>query len=171
MYRQSGKVYNRNFAILFSFVDENGELKLHQFADSGIVNDCVEISRLDSLPKKMIKRCLHRVFVDSLVKYQTFELYWEWFYVGQKTQYNTLNSVYGITADEFIQQYVHPIVLFVLDWTNIDQEDRSNVIEIVEDVILMDEVEMNKKWSHTLHALGQKHNFKQFLNFFYYHGN
>ena len=69
------------------------------------------------------------------------------------------------------REYLHPILLFVMQWANLPIRQHAMVLEIAEDAIEMEEIPFMDKWKTKVAELSKGEAFHRVFGFFFLHGN
>lgn len=170
LYAWAGRVLHRSFAIKYcSYYPPTGEWFLSTMKDKAILNDLYMISskkRFEALIKKTIG-----FFISPIQKRGNLDKILIWFSVGQRMQYQTLSSAYGLPYEEFHRQILTPTIFFIFKWAGVPPSMHHQLIEFYEDTLLMNENELSNKWTQTLDVWKIDKAFARFLYYFYLHGN
>lgn len=170
-YEKVGKWLHGNFALMLSYRNNLGEFVDTGFADQGITNDVGVYREDNTIREKWGKTLLLQSIVMPLYRLESFEKYFLWFWVSQRTQFQTLQETKGISLDNYLAEYGLPVCEFILTWAGTPSELHVSIYELVEDALVLDTVKFQDKWGQFITEHKDNSRFERFFTFFYLHGN
>lgn len=171
IYTRLGKSFQNSFSLMHSYKNDDGHHLDGGISDSGIANDVGTIRSDDNWTTKSQKFLLSHLIVLPLNRCESFEKYFDWYWLGQRAQYQTLQQETGISFEEFSTNYIHPLISFIFEWSGVPFSLHAQLIELVEDTFLLEKNPFLDRWDTFLQANQDNPRFVRFFCFFYLHGN
>lgn len=111
---------------------------------------------------------VHSSFNKLAKKKEHVHKLFEWYWIGQRTQFEVLRDMYGFDMDTFKSRILIPNLFFVLEWADIPAEQHEPLFRMYEDTLTMDQDQFLEHWvpQHESYP-----NLKRFFEFFFRHGN
>lgn len=119
LHRAYGKWLQENFAVKLSCREENGEWFHGSFADKGITNDAYNVRPSENRASKIIKRIMLHTLVLPITRFENFDRLFDWYWVGQRTQFRTLQKNYKINQSTFWNEFLLPNAMFIIKWAGV----------------------------------------------------
>jgi hypothetical protein len=166
-----GRWLQENFAIKLSYRDKCGKWVHGSFADQGITNDIHTIRSKENWFARVEKTVLSNFFVRPLVWLENFDNRFEWYWIGQRAQFQVLQEKYDMDYQYFWENILCPNAFFIMEWAGIPMRYRHTLMEFSEDTLLLDRDAFMSKWEHQLDQWKRDHDVLNYINFFYQHGN
>lgn len=91
----------------------------------------------------------------------------EWYWVGQRTQFDVLKKYYGMSFESFRDSILVPHLSFIMEWTDIPIEQHDQFIELYEDTLLLDRTSFRKRWLTGPNRIDLGKSLNVFLHYFY----
>jgi hypothetical protein len=169
--RWFGKWLQENFAVKLSCRDEQGGWIHGSFADQGITNDIYDPRPTETFFARIKKQILVHTLVRPLARLDRFNRQFDWYWIGQRTQYRVLQAQYNVDHDRFWKDFLCPNALFILQWAGVPAHLHSSLIELYEDTLLLDQAAFQSRWGGRIDSWKDDDDVKRYFSFFYQHGN
>lgn len=111
---------------------------------------------------------IYRLFTKIAGARASTQRLFEWYWIGQRTQYETLKNLYKMDHDTFRDKILTPNLFFVMEWAGIGVEQHEFIFQLYEDTLTMNQTDFLNLWVPQQEAC---RNLKSFYEFFYRHGN
>lgn len=171
IYRIFGHWLQSNFAVRHS-VSNGEEFQLGGFSDRGIANDIYIVRPDEPSYKRLLKKLLLTLIVRPVAQRESHQKHFDWYWSGQRAQFQTLRDIYQMEYDDFWQEVLCPNIHFIMEWSGIPHDQYGTLIEFYEDTLLLpNKVDFLKKWKEQLNQWMTESAFRIFISFFYQHGN
>lgn len=170
-YRALGKWFHENFCVRLSYLTSDRQRIYDVVADQGVSNDLENIRPEETAISKIKKRACSILFRYPLHYVETFRKRFEWYWIGQRTQFATLKDHYGMDYPTFLRDIMFPTILFVMEWADIPLHARGQLLEFAEDTLLMERAAFMQRWKPELKQWRSDAGFNHYLTFFHLHGN
>lgn len=171
IYQPVGKWLQANFALFLSYTNEQKEHIDAGFADQGISNDVGTIRKNEKKRDIFLKGILNTYVTLPIQRRESFEKYFDWFWIGQRTQLQTLQQHYGLNFEQFIIHNLVPTVPFIAAWAGVNKELHAALFELTEDALQLPKDLFFKRWSHFIEEHKDDRHFERYFAFFHLHGN
>ncbi len=167
---------HRYFDNEFTYLDEQGNLKHELFTSRCTKLDNEEI-RWQSLRGELNKWMDH--VIDTIASIKSifsshrdyFDLNFEWYWIGQRCQFQTLQKLYGMERQQFLDDIFFPNAQFIMQWAGIPIQEQASLLEFSEDTLLMDKASFMNKWNSALSHWKNISEFNRYFAFFIKSGN
>ena len=166
-----GRWFQENFAVMHSFRNLSGEIEHGGFADQGISNDLGTARPGDTYTSRLKKFLLQHLVALPLFRKESFDSYFEWYWLGQRTQFETLQQQYQVTYDQFRDETMGRNALFIMEWAGVPGPMQSTLIQITEDTLILNRADFMERWRTTLNQWKHNPYVTRYFCFFYLHGN
>lgn len=166
-----GKWLQANFALMLSYTNDDKETVDSGFADQGVTNDVGTIRKHERRTSIALKKLLNQCITLPIRRHESFEKYFEWFWIGQRTQVKTLKQIYGISFEEFLTQNLMPTTPYIINWAGVPHKIGRHLITLTEDALQLDRPEFDQKWASFIEEHKGNRRFERFFTFFHLHGN
>lgn len=170
-HRVYGKWLQENFAVKLSCRDDQGNWFHGSFADRGITNDIYDIRPSEKGFARIRKRILLNALVLPITRMENFGKLFDWYWIGQRTQFEALREHYGIDYPRFWSEILRPSILFILQWVGIHPRLHVTLIELYEDTLLLEREPFMNRWRSQLEQWRNDPDVRRYFSFFYQHGN
>lgn len=171
LYHPLGKWLQANFALMISYPDVEGKIVDAGFADKGIANDVGTIRGDERYRSILLKKIFLNWFTLPIRRRESFQKYFDWFWEGQRAQFEMLQQVYGMQFEDFHMQYLLPAAQFIANWAGVPQILKTQLMTLTEDAFLLDRNRFMDKWEDFLEAHQSNSRFERYFTFFHLHGN
>lgn len=166
-----GRWLQENFAVMLSYRDVEGKVVNGGFADQGVSNDVGTVRPGDSWSTRIQKFLLLHLITLPLNRQESFDTYFEWYWIGQRTQFEILREKYGMEYDQFRDETLGRNALFIMEWAGVPEPRQSTLIQITEDTLLLNRSDFTTKWDATLSQWSHNPYIIRYFCFFHLHGN
>jgi len=140
-------------------------------ADGGIPNDIDQVRTNETRRIGLIKRLISKGIVNHLNRWQTFAQVFEWCWVGQRAQFACYQELTGVSREDYLRDYLHPMLGFVMEWAALPAEHHGITLEIFEDLLTLEKSAFDDKWRVDFTRLEAISAFRTVFGFFFLHGN
>ncbi len=171
LFGKLGLWFHENFAVRFTYWDSDKHFVHNVLADQGVSNDLENLRPEETTGNRIKKALMFNLILRPIYSRVNFQTRFEWYWIGQRTQFETLKELYGMDYSTFLNEIMHPSILFVMEWAGIPMHARSQLVEFAEDTLLMDRASFIRRWTPVLNQWNSDPHINLYLEFFHLHGN